>query len=161
MQYILDSTVDSLVDNPNRKFIEVEMAFFSRWWNEQTEAKKAQVRQLVANRQLVFVNGGWCMNDEAVPTYWGIIDQMTLGHQFILHEFGEAAAPKSAWSIDPFGHASTSVQIWNLTGFDHYVINRIDYRHKDQMKAQAGLEFTWKGSKSSDVSMWIHMLDNQ
>ena len=38
-----------------------------------------QVRKLVANRQLEFVNAGWCMNDEATTDYNAIIDQMTLG----------------------------------------------------------------------------------
>lgn len=38
-----------------------------------------QVRKLVANKQLEFVNGGWCMNDEAATDYNSIIDQMTLG----------------------------------------------------------------------------------
>jgi hypothetical protein len=38
-----------------------------------------QVRKLVANKQLEFVNGGWCMNDEAAADYNAIIDQMTLG----------------------------------------------------------------------------------
>ena len=39
-----------------------------------------QVRKLVANKQLEFVNGGWCMNDEAATDYNSIIDQMTLGN---------------------------------------------------------------------------------
>jgi len=42
----------------------VEIAFFERWWNEQTDEVKANVRTLVANGQLEFINGGWCMNDE-------------------------------------------------------------------------------------------------
>lgn len=45
--------------------------------------------------------GGWCMNDEATTHYDHIIEQMTLGHQFILHNFG--VVPKTGWSIDPFG----------------------------------------------------------
>ena len=40
-----------------------------------------QVRKLVANKQLEFVNGGWCMNDEAATDYNSIIDQMTLGNK--------------------------------------------------------------------------------
>ena len=38
-----------------------------------------QVRKLVANKQLEFVNAGWCMNDEATTLYNAIVDQMTLG----------------------------------------------------------------------------------
>ena len=38
-----------------------------------------QVKDLVDNKQLEFVNAGWCMNDEAGTHYNAIIDQMSLG----------------------------------------------------------------------------------
>ena len=38
-----------------------------------------QVKTLVKNKQLEFVNAGWCMNDEAGTHYNAIIDQMSLG----------------------------------------------------------------------------------
>lgn len=63
---------------PNR-FIYVEVAFFLKWWQEQTEDMKMAVHDLVSNGQLEFVNGGWCMNDEAATHYVDIIDQMSLG----------------------------------------------------------------------------------
>jgi lysosomal alpha-mannosidase len=47
VQYILDSVIESLVENPDRRFIYVEIAFFWRWWMEQTEQMKNTVRQLV------------------------------------------------------------------------------------------------------------------
>ena len=37
------------------------------------------MKLLVKNKQLEFVNAGWCMNDEAGTHYNAIIDQMTLG----------------------------------------------------------------------------------
>ena len=35
----LTSVVNALLDNPERKFSEVEMKFFSMWFDEQTEEK--------------------------------------------------------------------------------------------------------------------------
>ena len=55
------------------------MAFFTRWWQEQTETTKALVRTLVNEGRLEFINGGWCMNDEATAHYVDIIDQMSFG----------------------------------------------------------------------------------
>jgi lysosomal alpha-mannosidase len=47
VQYILDSVVQGLVENPDRRYIYVEMAFFWRWWNEQSDNMRDTVKQLV------------------------------------------------------------------------------------------------------------------
>ena len=44
VQYILDSVVLQLAADPAKTFIYVEMAFFTRWWNEQNDDTKALVR---------------------------------------------------------------------------------------------------------------------
>jgi len=69
VQYILDTIVTALLENPSRKFIYVEIAYLIRWWNDQTDAMKNTVRALVQGGQLEFINGGWCMNDEASVHY--------------------------------------------------------------------------------------------
>jgi hypothetical protein len=55
------------------------------------------------------------MNDEASTHYNSIIDQHTLGAQFLRDQFGECGRPKIGWQIDPFGHsreqASLSAQV--------------------------------------------------
>jgi Glycosyl hydrolases family 38 N-terminal domain len=61
VQYILDSVVQYLPLSPLYRFTYVEMAFFTRWWNEQDETIKLKVQELVASGQLTFTNGGWCM----------------------------------------------------------------------------------------------------
>ncbi len=63
VNYVLSTTIDALVDNPQRTFTYIEQAFFSRWWAEQTPAKQATVRSLVEAGQLVFANGGYCMRE--------------------------------------------------------------------------------------------------
>ena len=62
VQSILDTVVASLLEHENRTFTYVESKFFSMWWSEQTDAVKDSVRYLVANKQLSFSNGGWCMH---------------------------------------------------------------------------------------------------
>ena len=78
VKYILDTVVQELQRDARRTFIYVEIAFFARWWNEQSDATKEVVKKLVSNRQLEFVNGGWCMNDEAGTDYNAIIDQVRI-----------------------------------------------------------------------------------
>lgn len=49
---IIDSAVDALLQDPSRRFIYVEMAFFSKWWNDQNDEMKEQVRMLVNEGRL-------------------------------------------------------------------------------------------------------------
>jgi lysosomal alpha-mannosidase len=146
VQYILDSVIDALVKNPNRKFIYVEMAFFTRWWNIQSDDIKNQVHELVKNGQFEFINGGWCMNDEASTHYNAIIDQMSLGLRFISNTFG--VRPTVGWHIDPFGHSSVQAYLFSLMGFDSFYFGRIDYFDKAVRLLEADMEIMWSGSQS-------------
>jgi lysosomal alpha-mannosidase len=146
VQYILDTVVSSLLANPSRKFIYVEMAFFWRWWREQTPARQADVVMLVKQGRLEFINGGWCMNDEASTHYEAIIDQMTLGHRFLAETFG--ITPKVAWHIDPFGHSSAQAALFANTGFEAFMFARIDYADRMNRQATKEMEFMWRGSQS-------------
>ena len=47
VQYILDSVIRALDQNPDRRFIYVEIGFFWRWWNEQNPTIQAKVRDFV------------------------------------------------------------------------------------------------------------------
>tara|TARA_B110000208_G_scaffold143324_1_gene172894 strand:- start:2754 stop:3392 length:639 start_codon:yes stop_codon:yes gene_type:complete len=97
--YIIDTVVTRLQDDPNRRFIYVEVGFFARWWETQPKAKQAIVKDLVARGQLEFINGGWCMHDEASPFYVEMVDQTTRGHQFLKKHFGDSAIPRATWQV--------------------------------------------------------------
>lgn len=49
VQYILDTVTESLILDEDRKFIEVEIGFFARWWKHQSENVKEKFRTLVKN----------------------------------------------------------------------------------------------------------------
>ena len=105
VQYTIDTVVQELTDNPEYKFTIVEMAFLYRWWNQASEKEKERMKTLVANRQLQFVNAGWCMSDEAAMYYEDFVDQMTVGLRWLKDTFNYV--PSVAWHIDPFGHHSS------------------------------------------------------
>ena len=137
--------IEQLQLNPERKFIYVEQAFFQRWWREQNDEVKSQVRALVANKQLEFINGGWCMHDEAGTHYVDMIDQTTYGHRFIHEQFG--VQPKIGWQIDPFGHSATQAALLSAeVGFEGLFFGRIDYQDYDIRAREKRLEWLWRAS---------------
>eukprot|EP01047_Picozoa_sp_COSAG01_P038826 COSAG01_NODE_3170_length_6472_cov_2.238820_5_plen_441_part_00 len=115
---ILTTVTQELQKNPERKFTYVEIAFFAKWWEEQTNVTKDVFRQLVAAGQLDFSNGGWCMPDEGAPSYQDMLANMQTGLRYIQREFGQDARPRVAWSIDPFGHSSTYGTLNAMFQFD-------------------------------------------
>jgi hypothetical protein len=162
VQFILDTVTAALLANPDRKFTYVEIAFFKRWWLEQTPALQSQFYGLVANGQFKFNLGGADMNDEATTDFHSEINQMTEGAQFIMETFGDIARPTVGWHVDPFGHSASTASLWSDIGFDAFGLNRIDYRLKDQLKANQSLEFIWQGSTSlgQQTRIWAHVLDS-
>lgn len=58
VQCVLDSVLDALRKNPDRRFIYVEQAFFDMWWRHADAEDQAAVRALVASGQLELINGG-------------------------------------------------------------------------------------------------------
>ncbi|XP_074275155.1 putative alpha-mannosidase At5g13980 [Silene latifolia] len=154
VQNVLDSLIPALLADRNRKFIYVEQAFFQRWWREQNEPMQNIVKDLVKSGQLEFVNGGMVMHDEATPHYIDMIDQTTLGHQFLKKEFG--VIPRIGWQIDPFGHSAVQAYLLGAeVGFDSLFFARIDYQDREKRMNDKSLEVVWQGSESLGSSAQI------
>eukprot|EP01059_Diplonema_ambulator_P005004 TRINITY_DN14746_c0_g1_i1.p1 TRINITY_DN14746_c0_g1~~TRINITY_DN14746_c0_g1_i1.p1 ORF type:complete len:1132 (+),score=491.47 TRINITY_DN14746_c0_g1_i1:52-3396(+) len=154
--YILDTLLVRLNEDPNRRFMFVETAFFARWWDQQPASKQALMKTLVERGQLEFINGGWCMHDEASPYYVEMVDQTTRGHQFLKKQFGRVAAPKGTWSIDPFGHSNTNAWLLGAeAGMEFEFWGRMDYQDFNMRVDSKGLEWVWQGSQSLGDSAQI------
>lgn len=145
VQFILDSVIPQLLMDRSKRFIYVEMSFFSKWWNEQDEQMKTIVRKLVDEGRLEFINGGWCMNDEATVTYHSTIEQMTLGLKFLRENFGPCGHPKVGWQIDPFGHTNEQASLFAQFGFDGMFFTRESYKDKIRRTEYKSLDLMWHG----------------
>lgn len=149
VQYIFTSVVAALKRDSNRRFSITEQAYFQRWWRQQNEEMKNLTRSLVAAGQIEFVNGGWCMHDEATTHHIDMLDQTTLGHISIYEEFGPTANPRIGWQLDPFGHSSTQASLLTAAlGFDALFFGRIDYQDFAIRQKDHRLEFIWRASPS-------------
>lgn len=62
------------------------------------------------------------MHDEAATHYVDMIDQTTLGHRYIMDQFGKV--PRIGWQIDPFGHSA--VQAYLLGAEVRFSFHTID-----------------------------------
>ena len=138
---ILDNMVVSLSNKPDRKFSYVEMSFFKRWYDKQTEKTKQKVKQFIKEGRLEIINGGWVMHDEAGSYYKHSIDNMRIGLKFLKEEFN--ITPKIGWFIDPFGHSSATSHILKQMNFDKIVLTRIDYLEKQDRINNHNLEFIY------------------
>ena len=98
---IITNVVRGLAADPKRRFSYVEQAFFQIWFETQADDVKATVRTLVANRQLVFLNGGFSMHDEAAPTYVDMLDNTAVGQRNIVNNFNVSALPTIGWQWVP------------------------------------------------------------
>ena len=100
------------------------------------------------------------MHDEACTHYVDMVDQTTLGHQFILEEFGEHANPRIGWQLDPFGHSSTHAALLCAeAGFDALFFGRMDYQEHDLRVRSKDLQFLWQPSPSlgPDVQLYAEV----
>ncbi|CAF4002973.1 unnamed protein product [Adineta steineri] len=155
VQYILDSIVLALDENPHRRFIYVEMAFFYRWWLQQTDEIRNKVKDFVNSGRLEFISGGWCMNDEGTTHYNSIIDQHSLGLQFLNDQFGECGRPKIGWQIDPFGHSREQASLLAQMGFDGLFVGRADYQDLQKRNTTKSMEMIWKASANLGRQSWL------
>ena len=138
---ILDNMVVSLSNNKERKFSYVEMSFFKKWYDTQTDKIKQKVKDFIKEGRLEIINGGWVMHDEAGTYYKHLIDNMRIGLKFLKEEFN--ISPKIGWFIDPFGHSCATSHILSQMNFEKIVLTRIDYLERKYRIENHNLEFNY------------------
>ena len=80
---------------------------------------------MVKEGRLEFVLGGWVGHDEACPLYHDIIENMRVGHAFLVEEFGYI--PRIGWLVDTFGHSAANARFFAEMGMDAFFFARVDH----------------------------------
>ncbi|KAL9652227.1 hypothetical protein ABK040_011887 [Willaertia magna] len=146
---ILDNSVNSLLEKEHRKFVWGDVLYFKEWFEQQNPQRQQQIKKLVKSKRFEIVGGGWVQTDEACVSYTSIINEMTVGHEYLLRRFG--IRPRVAWQIDPFGHEGRIPQLFSEMGFDALVINRVHFAIKQVMKDEKSLQFLWNISQNKTI----------
>lgn len=154
---ILDTVVDALGKDSQKRFVWEEVSFLSRWWQQASDQQKDAVKKLRATGQLEFIGGGWVMHDEAATSLRGVLNQMTEGLMFLNTTLG--VRPTVGWHIDPFGHSSSTPELYSLLNYKAFVLNRIPDPIKQEMKRDRGLEFHWQNPHTNHT-IFGHVLDS-
>uniref|UniRef100_U5EZM2 Alpha-mannosidase n=1 Tax=Corethrella appendiculata TaxID=1370023 RepID=U5EZM2_9DIPT len=147
-----------LKENPKMKFIWAEICYFQRFYDKLTKENREIVKQLLKNRQLEFVTGGWVMPDEANSHWYSILLQLSEGQTWLKNNFN--ITPKSSWSIDPFGHSATMPFLLKKSGFENLLIQRTHYSVKKQLATDRNLEFRWRQlwDTTGNTDLLTHMM---
>jgi len=141
-KHILNNVIEELWKDTTKTFSLSVMGFFRRWWNEASASTKTIVKHLVENKQLDFVGGGFCENDDAISYYEDVIENMENGHAFLKKELN--VVPTVGWNIDNFGHTIGMNYLFTQMGFHSNFFTRIHYQEHSQRKEKKELEFFWE-----------------
>uniref|UniRef100_A0A905ATF6 Alpha-mannosidase n=1 Tax=Glossina morsitans morsitans TaxID=37546 RepID=A0A905ATF6_GLOMM len=152
---ILDTVMQQLLRNRERRFVFAEMVYFFKWFNDLTLERQKIVRELVEEGRLEFVGGAWSVNDEATVHYQSVIDQFTLGLKCISLAFGNCARPTVGWQIDTFGHSRVMAGIFAQMGYDGQFFSRIDFEEKEILLKSRSLELIWQTRDDFDENLEI------
>lgn len=152
VQYIIDTTLNELRNDPERRFIYVETAFLWKWWLDHNEAKRQLMRDFINSGQLEIIGGAWSMNDEAATHYQSTIDQFTWGLRKLNDTFGACGRPHVGWQIDPFGHSREMASIFAQLGYDGVFFGRSDYQDRQRRYQTKDTEMIWQGSANLGTS---------
>lgn len=67
---------------------------------------------------------GWVENDEAICYYDDIIEQYTVGMNWLYEQFGYVG--RVGWATDCFGHSHSQAALLNELGMEMQGIERFD-----------------------------------
>ena len=80
---IFDTMLKSLINDRKKTFVINELFYFLKWYNSKDKKTQSEMKELINQKRVEFVSGGYIVNDEATPLYYNKMDQIRIGLQYL------------------------------------------------------------------------------
>jgi len=87
---------------------------------------------LIQNGQFEVASGSWSSFDEACLSFEDMINNLMMGHNFLMREF--QYTPKVAWNVEAAGHSATAGRIFSQLGYQAQFFSKADENMKQFIK---------------------------
>lgn len=138
---ILNSSIDTMTEQPDKKFTYCNVGFLANYLREHPD-RLTNLQKLVQKESMYIVNGGIAVHDNACSHYEDIITNYEHGRHLVKSWFG--INTKIGWLIDPFGHSQTTTRIFKELGYSYYVLNRISTIQKANLAKSSDFLYKWR-----------------
>ena len=157
---IFKTVTNELYDDVKKQktFIINEIIYFKRWYDGTHPRNQYKIKNLIKEKRIEFVTGGFVANDEATTSYYDIVNQIRLGQQFLLEEFG--IIPKTAMFIDSFGHSAGNAHLMAQLNFKNLILGRMHVDYLELFQKKNWTEFYWLpfDNNNSYKTIFTHIL---
>ena len=157
---IYKNVIQELYDDIKKEktFIINEVIYFKRWYDGSLPENQFKMKQLIQDKRIEIVTGGFVVNDEATTSYNDIVDQIRLGQQFLLEEFN--ILPKTAMYFDSYGHSAGNAHLMAQLNFENLILGRMHVDYLELFQEKNWTEFYWVpfDNNNSNKKIFTHIL---
>jgi alpha-mannosidase II len=137
---VLSLAVEKLTKYEDLTFIWTDTCFLERWWREQNNKTRNELRKLVQSGRFEIALGAWVSADECISHYYAYVDQLIEGYYWIREHLG--VFPNVSFNMDQFGASASVNYLRSLAGVKISFVNHLHKGTKKYFRKHRLLEFT-------------------
>ncbi|XP_059059906.1 alpha-mannosidase 2-like [Achroia grisella] len=138
---IISNVVKKLQFYDNLTFTWNEVSHLSQWWKTASQKSRSVFRRLIKGGRLEITTGGWVEPDEATTHIFGLIHQLTEGHQWLKCYLNYM--PKVGWLTNSVTHSPTMAYLLTASGISNLVMTNLHFSWEQYLAEYQYSDFVW------------------